>query len=265
MAWLVLAAAGAPVLASALNGIALFGFRKRWLHTRLEDVRWIYARRIMNIGFLFFVLQAASAIAYSSDNLILAHLIGPLAVAEFTVVYQLFSVGPTLLSMFLIPLWPAYGEAIVRGDGEWIRKTFRRSIAVGLLFNVPYSVLLMLFGNRVIHLWVGDQVSASSVVLSAFGIWTMMNSFNGANAMFLNGANAMKFQASCATLMACANLALSIVLTRIIGLSGVIWGSIISQTIFVLLPGSVYISRHMRRFVPSAADGERFETRVLDQ
>jgi O-antigen/teichoic acid export membrane protein len=246
---LVMAVSGIPVVVSCINGIALFGFRKPSLRPRLADVHWAYTKRILDTGFLFFVIQIAAAVAYSTDNLILAHMIRPSAVTEYSIVYQMFSFGPILLSMFLNALWPAYGEAMVRGDSQWIRSTFHRSIVIGLAVNVPYSVTLMFFGNQVIRVWVGNRVSASFLVLLAFMIWTIMNSFNGAIAVFLNGANAMRFQAICASIMACVNLVLSIVLTRMIGLSGVIWGSIIAHSLVIFVPSSIFISRLMQRLM----------------
>jgi len=137
-------------------------------------------------------------------------------VTQYAIVYQMFSLGPVLFGMFLNALWPAYGEAKVRGDSEWIRATFRRCINIGLYINVPYALLLVTFGNAAAHLWVGPQIRVSSLVLLAFGIWTMMNSLNGPVAVFLNGANAIRFQAICGSLMACLNLLLSIGLTRIV-------------------------------------------------
>jgi len=261
--WLVLALAGSPVLVACANGIALFAFRKPFLRPRLSDATWAYGRRVLDIGFLFFIVQTAAAVAYSADNFIVAHFIGPQAVAEYSVVYQMSSLGPVLLSMFLIPLWPAYGEAIVRGDSQWVRTTFRRSIAIGLSVNVPYALLLMFYGNVAIHLWVGNKITASFMVLVAFAIWTMMNSFSGAMAALLNGANAMRFQAVCAVLMACLNLLLSIILTKSIGLSGVIWGSIIAQVLLVFVPSTVYISRFMQRLMFAPSDHSQREARTL--
>ena len=47
--------------------------------------------------------------------------------------------------------------------------------------------------------------------------------------------------------MAAANLALSIFLTRRIGIAGVVLGSIIAQTLFCYLPALVYVPRLLRR------------------
>lgn len=257
--WLVLAVAGLPVLVTAANGLVLFGYRKPFLRPRFGDAQAAYTKKIIETGFLFFIVQVAAAAAFSADSLILAHWIGPKAVAEYAIVYQMFGFGPIMLSMFLNALWPAYGEAMVRGDSQWIRTAFRRSIAIGLAVNVPYAVVLMFAGNTVIHLWIGNTITAPFIVLAAFAIWTMMNSFNGAIAVFLNGANAMKFQAVCASAMACVNLILSIALTRLLGLSGVIWGSIIAQVAVMLIPSAVYISRLMRQLIltaPNPSHGE---------
>jgi O-antigen/teichoic acid export membrane protein len=261
--WLVLAIAGFPVLVTAMNGVALFFYRKPFLRPRLADAQRDTMRRIMEMGFLFFIVQIAYAAAFSADSLILAHWIGPKAVAEYAIVWQMFSLGPMLLSMFLNALWPAYGEAIVRGDSNWIVTTFRRSIAIGLAVNVPYALVLMFAGNTALHLWVGNKITVSFAVLAAFAIWTMMNSFNGAIAVFLNGANAMRFQAVIGAIMACVNLALSIALTRILGISGVIWGSIISTALVGLVPSAFYISHRMRQLSVPTADQLQFQTRPL--
>jgi O-antigen/teichoic acid export membrane protein len=263
--WLVLAVAGLPVLVTAVNGLVLFGYRKPFLRPRFADAQVAYARKVLKTGFLFFIIQVAAAAAFSTDSLIVAHWVGPKAVAEYAIVYQMFFFGPIMLSMFLNALWPAYGEAMVRGDLEWVRTTFWRSIAIGLAVNVPYAVILMFAGNAVIHLWVGKTVTASFIVLAAFAIWTMMNSFNGAIAVFLNGANAMKFQAVCSAAMACVNVVISIALTKSVGLSGVVWGSIIAQAVVGLIPSAFYISRLLRRLVASGPEHLQLQTRPLSQ
>jgi hypothetical protein len=47
--------------------------------------------------------------------------------------------------------------------------------------------------------------------------------------------------------MSVANLIFSIFLVQEVGISGVVWGSILAQTIFVLVPTAVYIPRLLKR------------------
>ena len=45
---------------------------------------------------------------------------------------QMFGLISTVLAMALSPLWPAYGEAIARGDHDWVKQTLYRSIILSV-------------------------------------------------------------------------------------------------------------------------------------
>jgi O-antigen/teichoic acid export membrane protein len=85
LTWLVLAMAGAPVFATLLNNIVMFGVRRQWLRPRLSSITRGTARKIVSVGFLFFVLQVAVAAAYSSDNIVVAQILGPEGVTQYSV------------------------------------------------------------------------------------------------------------------------------------------------------------------------------------
>jgi O-antigen/teichoic acid export membrane protein len=118
--WLVLVITGAPALGNLLNGISLFAFQRPWLIPRRQDIDALIVRQIVWVGFLFLVLQVANAIVYSSDNIIIARVLGPEAVTNYAVPSRLFIIVPNMLYMVLAPLWPAYGEANARGDDSWV-------------------------------------------------------------------------------------------------------------------------------------------------
>jgi O-antigen/teichoic acid export membrane protein len=95
-------------------------------------------------------------------------------------------------------------------------------------------------------------VTPSLLLLSALGVWAVISSVNGPLAVFLNGVNALRFQAVCAVVMVVANVALSIALTEHIGVSGVIWGSVIAQVMFVLVPIAIFLRRTLPTLGASA-------------
>jgi O-antigen/teichoic acid export membrane protein len=244
---LIIALTGAGLVAALLNGILLFGWQRPWLTPRLSDFRARVAGPLLRVGVLFVILQLAGAAAYQIDNLVIAQIMGAQAVQQYAIPVKLFSVAPTLLSFALVPLWPAYREALSRGDAEWVGKTLRRSIRLALLINVPAAVLLVITGPLILRLWVGSAVSPTLLLLAGLAIWIVMNSFNGPLAMLLNGANVIGFQAVCAILMAVANVALSVFLVAHIGVSGAVYGSIIAQAVFILLPSAWYVPRLLAR------------------
>ena len=168
---------------------------------------------------------------------------------------RLFLFVPLLLSLVLAPLWPAYGEALSRGDLEWVRKTVVRSVRLTVLVSVSSSVALGLAAAPLVHLWVGGGVSPSRSLVIAFAIFAIVISVSTAISMFLNGTRVIRLQAVFTGFMIAANLALSIVLTRRVGISGVLWGTIIAQTTCFLIPVLVVVRRSLSRASLAPARG----------
>jgi O-antigen/teichoic acid export membrane protein len=244
--WLILALGGGSVFATVLNGAALFR-RKPGLMPDIKQVTRLAAKRMLRFGLLFFILSIAGAVAYQTDNIVIAHLLGPRAVTQYAVPMRLFLIAPLILSFALLPLWPAYGEALARGDTAWVRRTFIRSLAISAVIGGLMSLLLLAFGVQLLHVWVGDTINPTTPLLLALATLAMLGCLTGPIAMYLNGANVLGFQAACAGTMMLANLGLSIALTRAIGISGPAWGSAIAQIVFVLIPCGIYMRSKLSR------------------
>jgi O-antigen/teichoic acid export membrane protein len=144
-------------------------------------------------------------------------------------------------------LWPAYREALSRGDITWVRRTFRRSIQLSLSVAGLVSAVLVVIGVPLIAIWVGGTVDPTFGLILAVGVWTTLSAVGTALAMLLNGAQVMRFLVMTAVVMATANILLSIALTARIGISGVVWGSVIAYTLFTLIPSAVYLPRIFAR------------------
>lgn len=251
---LIAALTGVSLLTAALNGVFLFRRQRPWLMPRLRDVDLRVARPLLKTGSFFVVLQLAGLAAYQLDNFVIAQILGAGAVPEYAIPSKLFVLAPTLLSFVLMPLWPAYRESMARGDPAWVKRTLRRSILLAAAFNIPSSLVLMVAGPFLLHLWVGSTIHPTTLLLVGLGTWTIMNTLNGPFAMLLNGANVVGFQAVCSILMAVANVTISIFLVQRIGVSGAVYGSVISQAVFILIPEIWYVRRLLRRLAPGNSE-----------
>ncbi len=252
--WLVLAMAGAPVLANCANGVALFGFQRRWLLPKWRYASLQAARRVLTIGILFFVLQVAGALLSASDNIVAAQVLGPASVAQYSVPMKLFNFAPLVLTMFMMPLWPAYGEAIARGDLSWVKKTLSRSVLTTLVVVVPMATLLVSFGRQVIRIWVGPQIHPSFLLLLGLGIWMVLSAVGNSIAVFWSGANVVLFQIVFSMLVGVSALMGKILLARWMGIPGIIWGTIIAYIIVGPLPTIIYLPRVFRRLQQARGD-----------
>ncbi|MEK7405092.1 MAG: lipopolysaccharide biosynthesis protein, partial [Acidobacteriota bacterium] len=165
--WLVAALAGAPHLASIGNWAVQFGGPRRWLSPAWSLARLDTARELVRTGLCFTGVSLCAAFAVAADNLIIAHALGSEAVAQYAVPFRLFATGSMLLTMLIMPLWPACTEACARGDYAWLRQTTRRALLWGLVAAGVPCAGLVLSGRWMIRLWVGAQIAPGFGLLLA--------------------------------------------------------------------------------------------------
>lgn len=244
--WLLLALAGSPVAVATINGIVFFFVNRRDLLPTLRFVSLASIRQLGNLGFLFLVLQLVCAVALSSDNFIVARLLSPEAATEYAVPQRMFLVVSSMLAMFLAPLWPAYAEAIGRGDHEWVRSTLFRSLKLALIAAGLALAVLVCGGQQIIHLWVGSRVHAPFVMLLGFAVWTVFEVSGNAIAMFLNGASIVKFQVTITTIFGAVCVAAKIMAARHFGSIAMPWTTAAIYCVCVTAPTLIMLPRLLR-------------------
>jgi len=249
--WIALATAGIPVIFRGINTLVFFGLQKFTLRPRLRHLDFGVVRGLMRTGLLFFILQLAVIVGFQSDNIIIARILGVEAVAGYDIALKLSTLPAMFIGLVVIAQWPAYGEALARGDTNWIRHTFYRTLRLSLAAAIPFAFILVLWGGKIIKLWAGPDVVPSMALIAGMAAWSLLLVIGGVVSALLNGLHVVRFQAICAMLMAVGNILLSIFLVRKIGVVGAIFGTLVAYTIFTLLPYWYYVPRHLNR-LPTA-------------
>jgi O-antigen/teichoic acid export membrane protein len=240
---LVIAIAGAPVFATALNAIHFFGF----VRPDLRPSRGLVARDVISeiarLGGLFFVLQIVVAVSFSADNFIIARTLGAVNVPEYSIPQRMFTLVTMMSGMLVAPLWPAYGEAISRGDIAWVRSTLVRSLLVVLAVTSTVSGILLIMSHKLIYWWVGPRIHPPFFLLLGLAIWTVLNCCGDALASFLNGASIIRFQVVVASIFGAGCLALKIYFIRRFGIESIPWATILAYGSLNALPYMIFVPR----------------------
>ncbi|WP_158785758.1 lipopolysaccharide biosynthesis protein [Granulicella sp. L46] len=244
---LVIAIAGAPIVSTALNAIHFFGFVRPDLRPSRELVSRDAISQIARLGGLFFVLQVVSAVSYSADNFIVARTLGAVNVPEFAIPQRMFALIAMMSSMLVAPLWPAYGEAVSRGDIKWVRHTLGRSLLIVLAATSVASGVLLFLSHRLLYWWVGSRIHPPFLLLLGLAIWTVISCCGDALAMFMNGAAIIRIQLVVATVFGVACLATKITFIHHYGISGIPWATLCAYMVTVVLPYSLYVPRVVGR------------------
>jgi O-antigen/teichoic acid export membrane protein len=251
--FLVMAISVPPVLAIAVNGFRLFRSDRPWLRPRLARADARVALSLARIGFLFLVLQLAVAVAFQSDVLVAATVLGPEAATTYAVTIRVFMLVPSLIGLYLVTLWPAYTEALARNDVTWVRRTLRRSIGIAAVSSAIASVTLLVGGGLIIGTLTGGTVEPPTALLIGAAIWAVVSAGFNAVGILLNAASIVRFQVVIASIMALASISASVLFAFAFGVSGIIWGTLLSYVVCAAVPITVFLPRVMRRLDASAA------------
>lgn len=250
--WLVAAVAGGPLVTSIVNW-AVAARSRPYIRPRIRLVNRAHAQLLLRSGGLFLALQFATVIGYSTDNFVAAQVLGPKAVTDYAVPSRLAFAGLSLLAMLSAPLWPAYAEALAKGDFVWVARILRRSLLITGACALVAAIVFVAFGPSAIGAWSAGRVHPGFLLLLGLGCWIVLGTGGAAVAMVLNAAHIVSFQVICSLLMAFANLGLSIFLAQRIGVAGLIWGTVISYALFVALPYVFVVPRIFRQLSATAA------------
>ena len=160
---------------------------------------------------------------------------------------QMFGLISTVLNMALSPLWPAYGEAIARGDHDWVKQTLYRSIILSVGLAAFLSTVLVFAGPWLLKLWVGKEINPPFLLILGLGTWKVVEAGGNAMAMFLNGANVVGLQIGLASAMGGTAIVLKVLLVGRFGVSGAPWSVIVAYCVFVILPLIVMLPNIINR------------------
>jgi O-antigen/teichoic acid export membrane protein len=197
---------------------------------------------LLSIGVQFFIIQLAVLVVFTTDKVLITQLFGPEHVAEYEVVFKLFSIITFFHSLICSPLWSAYTDAYHRKDTIWIVRMLRTQFKLyGVV--VICLVVLVFLAPFIIGVWIGREfpVSVSLVVLVA--LFVAVTTWNNIFAVMLNGAGAVRVQLYTAVAAMVVNIPLALLLVKFLGMGvgGVVLAATLSLLFSaVLLPVQVF-------------------------
>lgn len=229
---LVIGYAGVPWLVLAMGGACHLVLRDRWLIPRPQAVGWGAIRSLLSVGFVGLMATVASTLLMGGCPFIIGNRLGAAAVTPFATSNRLMGLGLQALTMLLIALWPAYGEAAARGDTDWVKRTYRRSIVLALGVQMPVFLVMTVAGRAIIGVWAGPAAVPGWSLLMAVNVLALVLVLNRSVSIALNGLNHMVGQATFGMALSLAALGVAYGVAPKYGAVGVVW----SLTLVGLVP-----------------------------
>ena len=233
-------------LAVLANG-ALAGLSFRVYPELRITLRWPDAgivRELWGYGVYAFLINTAVQFVYYTDALVVSAFLSAATVTVYAIGGGLIEYLRQLVSALSVTFTPFASRLDAAGRQDEMRRLLIWGTRVVLFVALPVEIALWCRGRTFIGLWMGQQYSApAGQVLEILLLGQVFAIANLTSSGIAYGLGKHRPVAMWACVEALANLALSILLVRPLGLAGVAWGTVVPSLAVQILFWPQYVCR----------------------
>lgn len=224
--WLIFTVAATPVIVAAINWLHQFCKVRLWLRPDRAALDWKMSRHLIGMGSIWTWSQLVGFFGTSADNLIITAYLGPSAVGPYAVMAKLQS-ALMIAQLLAVPLWPAFAEAMQRGDLTWARSAFRNAIVLFTGIGLVSAFVLGVGSFYIIPVWIGPQMLPTVGMAAGFAAWAVITNLFSAISALMANQRSLKQLTLLTTIAATIAIIIKLSLIEFGGPTAVIWGSVI--------------------------------------
>jgi len=230
-----------PLVILLIFSIILFNTKYKYLSPNIRYVDYSKGREIMSLSSKFFIIQIGLLFFYNVDNIIISQVAGPLAVTSYGIAYKYFNVITMISGIIMTPFWPAFTEAHIKKDTDWIVKTVN-NLQKYCIYIFILALVMLLLSSYLYKLWVGKDVSVPFALSAVLAIYVSFNTFRTIFVYYLNATNKLYIQVVVVLIAGIINIPLGYFLGHHFGATGVI----LATTILCIICGCFEIFQYKR-------------------
>lgn len=240
---------GAMIVATAVGAVSFARLSRRLLPTVTLRPRFDHAtaHRLLSFGAVKFVGHLSTHAVYHLDKLIVGALMGVAAVAFYAVPVLVAHRLVSLVTNVATAFFPAASDLHGRADSVRFRELYVRATKLVALVVFPAAVLLTLFAEPLLRLWVGDEFARE-------GTWPLrllvagyaLNALTTIPALAADSVGRPRVPAAFAVASGVVNIGLSFALIPPFGLVGASC-AILGTSVVFLPPFLLYVHRFVLR------------------
>jgi O-antigen/teichoic acid export membrane protein len=223
-----------PIFVLLIASCWMFSNKYKAYRPSFAKVDFTTSKDLLNLGFMFLIIQLTGVIVFSTNNIIIAQLFGLVEVTRYAVAFKYFSVLLMGFSIVTLPFWSAFTDAWAKQEIVWIENIVRKLVLLWYLLPVAGGTMLI-FSNWVYGVWVGSDIRVSYGMSGLIMMWFIIQAWNGIFCQFLNGLGKIKLQLLLGIASAILNIPLAIYLGKKIGIEGVLIANVTVSLITIAI------------------------------
>ena len=231
------------VILNVLSYVTLILMVPHTLHLRL-GVKYIDLpmwRSVIGYSSVAFLVVLAEKLRFQSDAVVIGMFVSSSAITYFAIGSKLVEYSGLVVQGLSQIFTPMSSQLEVTGDLDRLRRVFVMGNRACALTIFPICATLIIFGNPIIALWVGVKYQASYLILVLLLVPKTLYLAQASSVKILLGIGQHRRLAAVLVLEGVANLLLSLVLVRRMGIVGVAWGTALP----LLCTSLFFLPRHL--------------------
>jgi len=198
--------------------------------------------KLWNYSLYAFLINLALQVTYYTDNLVVGAFLSPSAVTLYAIGGLVIGYSRQIVSSMTTTFTPLASTFEAQGNFDKLRRLAIHGTRAALIVSLPIQAALFFRGHTFIRLWMGEQYAQpSGTVMQILLLSVVFSSANTTSAGIVYGLEKHKRIALWGIIESVANLSLSVILVRRIGIYGVAWGTTIPSVIMEMILWPKYI------------------------
>jgi len=197
------------------------------LRPRLAFIERACCKQLFTFGIYRFIWIVANQLIFYTDSVVIGIFLNTAAITYYAIAGSLINYGRNIISLTADTFFPTASHLDAHSDAAGLRNLLVDGTRITLTIGLPLCMGFMFLGKQFIVLWMGPAYAVSSLYLIVLAIPQFTSMPQYISAMILVGMARHKKLAFVVMAEGIANLLLSIILIRRVGLIGVAWGTAI--------------------------------------
>lgn len=231
---LVFAVSAMPILVTILSTFVLFNGKFKRVSPSWKAVDKLLIEDLFSLGYKFFIINIQVLVLYQSTNILISYVSSPIEVTYYNVAYKLLNCAMMVYTTITAPLWPAYTDAYVRKDYDWMQMMRTRMIKI-LGYSILCCLLLVAFAQPIYKIWVGNSLNVPFEMTSGVAIYVSVFCWVTLNGTIIVGMGKMKLNTIVVSIGMLLHIPLSLLLSKYIGSYGVISSMVLVNIMYGLV------------------------------
>lgn len=213
------------------------------LHVAVEHIDRPTIRETYATSIWFLILAVSVRISFFTDNVVIGYFRSTGEVAVYSIAGRLAQYALIAVHAFNLVLMPVAAAYDARADSSKQRQLLLLGTRASFAAAIFMATIFLAYGGRIIHIWVGTGFEQAAVVLAILTLPLVTQSSQMTTLMVLQGMAKHKSLSLIYLVEALANLILSLILVRPLGMIGVALGTALTSTFSSLIAQPIYVCR----------------------